>query len=114
MYETALRVANEFSPDEVAVFDAKFVKPIDAELLKQLANFEYIFTIEDGIRTGGFGEQLQAALPKEVHTFAFPDIFPETGTRDELFARYELDAETIKNIIKESTNAKQKKTQLGN
>jgi 1-deoxy-D-xylulose-5-phosphate synthase len=97
----------KYSP---ALFDARCVKPICQNLISDLKNFDFIFTIEDGIKTGGFGERINA-----THAFAFPDIFPETGTRKELFARYNLDAESIyKKIIEETTNGKQKKTQSGN
>lgn len=101
-----------------ALFETGAVKPFDEEILARLAKFEYVFTIEDGIVTGGFGERLAMEISQKnrkkifFHNFAFPDIFPETGTRDELFARYELDAENIfKKINEVLKNGKQKKTQ---
>jgi len=112
MLETAQAVAdkllqNGFSP---ALYSARVIKPVCNELLQQLSNYEYIFTLEDGARIGGYGERIHA-----THAFAFPDTFPETGTRKELFARYELDAENIyKKILEVLKNGKQKKTQPAN
>ncbi|MCL2456250.1 MAG: hypothetical protein FWD19_01720, partial [Defluviitaleaceae bacterium] len=85
---------------DASVFDARFVKPIQKNLIDTLKNFDFIFSIEDGIIAGGFGERLAATLKKPVVAFGFPDIFPETGTRPELFARYGLDAESIYRTIK--------------
>ncbi|MCL2356120.1 MAG: 1-deoxy-D-xylulose-5-phosphate synthase [Defluviitaleaceae bacterium] len=109
MLETAQEVVRllqekNFSP---ALFNARCVKPLDETLLSRLAKFEFVFTIEDGALIGGVGERIGA-----THAFAFPDTFPETGTRTELFARYNLNAEKIFKKIAEVANGKkqQKKT----
>jgi 1-deoxy-D-xylulose-5-phosphate synthase len=126
MYSTAKEVADMLC-EKTGLYDAGFVKPFDEGLIAALEKYEYVFTIEDGVRSGGFGERLGAVLNNPIcHAFGFPDIFPETGTRKELFARYNLDAESIYNKIediarscrggvpnqnkKETTNGKQKKT----
>ncbi|MCL2388270.1 MAG: 1-deoxy-D-xylulose-5-phosphate synthase, partial [Defluviitaleaceae bacterium] len=106
MLDTARQVAEKFSAEQnesVGLYNARFVKPIAPDLIAQLRKYDYVFTIEDGIKIGGFGEKLALSLSEEnvkVHNFAFPDIFPETGTRTELFTRYELDAESIYKKIK--------------
>jgi 1-deoxy-D-xylulose-5-phosphate synthase len=106
MEDVALSVAERLAGEGIlpAVFSAQVVKPLPQDL--PLSQFEYVFTIEDGVKIGGFGEQICAD-----YAFAFPDLFPETGTRKQLFARYNLDAENIQNKITEVlSNGKQKKT----
>ena len=89
--------SNGYSP---GLFSARIIKPLDVSLFVQLSKYDYVFSIEDGARLGGFGEQIRA-----TYAFAFPDTFPETGTRNELFARYEMDAESIyKKIIEVLAN----------
>jgi len=117
MLQTATIVAEKLG---AAVFDARFVKPINDDLIAQLAGFDYVFTLEDGVSAGGFGESLHSKIAalncremRQIYfrAFAFPDIFPETGTREELFARYELNADGIyKKISKELEHGQQKKT----
>ena len=73
-----------------SLYNARFVKPLDMNLIKKLAEYKYVFTIEDAARIGGYGTRIQPAF-----TFAFPDTFLEAGTREELFKRYRLDATAI-------------------
>lgn len=47
----------------VQLVDARFVKPIDKKMIEDLAdNFDYIFTVEEGIKRGGYGEGVTAIL----------------------------------------------------
>jgi len=92
MLETALVVVDKlresgYSP---ALYNARFVKPVDAALVQELQNYKHVFTIEDAVLQGGFGQKINP-----THAFAFPDSFLETGTREELFQRYGLDAQSI-------------------
>jgi len=73
-----------------SLYNARFVKPIDANLAEKLAGYKYVFTIEDAVRLGGYGMRLQP-----TYVFAFPDAFIEAGTREELFKRHKLDASSI-------------------
>ena len=117
MLQTATTVAERVGAE---VIEAKFVKPIYDDLIARLRDFDYVFTLEDGAKSGGFGEGLHSRIAalncrkmRQIYfkAFAFPDIFPETGTREELFARYELDADSIyKKISKEIGHGQQKET----
>jgi 1-deoxy-D-xylulose-5-phosphate synthase len=110
MLKTARVVADKL---QAALFNVNIIKPHDPELINKLADYKYVFTIEDGVKIGGFGQSLARAASEELHNapsfhaFAFPDNFPETGTRKELFARYNLDAESIYTKIKEIYNGEQ-------
>lgn len=44
---------------KVSVVNARFIKPMDDEMLDYLSD-KKIFTLEDGVRTGGFGEGVEA------------------------------------------------------
>jgi len=112
MMDKALAVVEKlkehgYSP---SLYNARFVKPLDMDLVKKLASYKYIFTIEDAARIGGYGVRLQP-----TYAFAFPDAFIEVGTREELFKRYGLDATAIAEKIQtlmykgDFKNAKQEK-----
>jgi len=92
MLETALAVVDKLceSGHSPALYNARFVKPVDAALVQELQNYKYVFTIEDAALQGGYGQNINPS-----HAFAFPDSFLETGTREELFTRYGLDAQSI-------------------
>jgi len=92
-----------------SLYNARFIKPIDADLIKQLKTYRHIFTIEDGIETGGFGAQVKQILPNS-HIFAFPDRFIETGTRAQLFERYHLHPEGIMTIIQQKMQSETEKS----
>jgi deoxyxylulose-5-phosphate synthase len=72
-----------------------------------MTKFDHIFTLEENVATGGFGQNLAAALaalpsdsqsgnkaPK-VHIFALPDDFPPQGKREEIFTHLGLDADSM-------------------
>ena len=94
MMDTALAIVGKLKENghNPSLYNARFVKPLDIELAQRLhENYRHVFTIEDGTGTGGYGAGLQKHVPK-LHSFSFPDSFIETGTRQELFERYGLDA----------------------
>ena len=104
MFDTACDVCESLMKKgyKTTVFNAKFVKPIEETLISELADYKYIFTIEDNIEIGGFGQNLFAILNRHIdlsekvmRCFAFPDKFIEHGTRGELLAKYELDSDGI-------------------
>jgi 1-deoxy-D-xylulose-5-phosphate synthase len=83
------------------LYNARFVKPLDMDLAARLTAYDYVFTLEDNARLGGYGMRMltaMASLHKPMpyfHSFAFPDVFPEQGTRTEIFKRYQLDADSV-------------------
>tara|TARA_R110000850_G_scaffold277058_1_gene421906 strand:- start:145909 stop:147681 length:1773 start_codon:yes stop_codon:yes gene_type:complete len=76
--------------NEIAVYDLRFVKPLDEELLQTILKIhQTIITIEDGVTTGGFGSAIIefATLhnyKNTIHLLGVPDVFPEHGTVNEL------------------------------
>lgn len=70
--------------------NARFVKPLDEEMLRNLAeNHCMIATIEENILVGGFGQQVLDYVEREkldiyVHNFGIPDDYVEHGNVDVL------------------------------
>ena len=102
MAETARELANRLEADGMhpTLINARFVKPIDAGMVKELSSYAHVFTLEENVATGGFGERLRTMLAAEngcaqLTCFAFPDEFVPQGTREELLRAYGLDAESV-------------------
>lgn len=81
---------------ELTVADARYLKPLDRELVLELADQGPIYTLEEGV-IGGLGSavlELLAAsgVTTRVETFHLPDRFVEHGERGELLAELGLDA----------------------
>ena len=92
----ALEVARLLSAKGMAagVVNARFVKPVDAALLRrQVAEGKRIVTLENGAIAGGFGSAVQEALPGvPVLRFGWPDTFVPHGAVEELESVYGLTA----------------------
>ena len=84
------------------VINARFVKPLDRNLISSVAAMvPRIITIEENILQGGFGSAVVEFLNKieiphiKVKRIGIPDIFIEQGSQDELRKIYGLDEEGI-------------------
>lgn len=85
------------------VADARFVKPIDAQLVSILArNHEVLITIEEG-SIGGFGSHVLAYLAEEglldaglkVRTMVLPDVFIDQDKPEKMYEAAGLDRNAI-------------------
>ena len=101
----AMRVAEYFKDlgKELKVVNARFVKPLDEEMLKNLSE-SYIVTIEDNVYLGGFGAMvngffMQNGVLKQVKNFAYRDEFIPHGSIESLQKRFGVDEEEIKSYI---------------
>lgn len=71
---------------DAALVNARFVKPIDEELLRSFADtYELVVTLEENVKDGGFGERVLAFaeeedLPFGVEIIALPDRFIPHGS----------------------------------
>lgn len=109
MMQTVLEVYRELigKGHSPAVYNARFLSPIDEGFIEELKGFEYIFTVEDNIVTGGYGSQLSARLfekeifGKKIYNLGFPKKFIEAGSRQQIFKKYGLDSESIADFITE-------------
>ncbi len=91
---------------EAAVINARFVKPLDGDLLKSLAlNFNRLVTVEEGVLAGGFGSAVLELLEARGLTYVtlkrlgLPDEFIEHGDRSLFLKQYNLDAAGIVSVI---------------
>ena len=102
----AITEAEEESNLQVAHFDMRFLKPLDEEILKEVAQrFKRIVTIEDSARIGGLGTAVLEWMSDhgyhpEITRLGIPDHFVEHGTVAQLREIVHLDIESIKKAIK--------------
>jgi len=89
------------------VTNARFIKPLDADRLRQQVPQARLFAFfENGAGTGGFGMQASAVLWEAgyrgaILRFGWPDRFIEQGRPADLFFRYGLTAEAIARAVLE-------------
>ncbi|MCI0707488.1 MAG: 1-deoxy-D-xylulose-5-phosphate synthase [Ignavibacteriae bacterium] len=119
MTPNTLKAADQLSKEgiEAEVVNMRFVKPLDEELVKSIAErFESIITVEDNVVQGGFGSAVLESLAKNGLTHVslkihgVPDQFIEQGTPAELHNIYKLDAPGIAEITKEFLSSKHGKS----
>ena len=81
--------------------NARFVKPLDTEMLDHLTEqHKLIVTIEENVRSGGFGEHVTEYLMRtgsdtRVQILALPDEYIEHGNVEVLRKETGLDVETM-------------------
>ena len=90
----------------VAHYDMRYLKPIDTEILTEVAQrFKRIITIEDGVRDGGLGTAVTEwmndnGFNPEIHRMGLPDEFVEHGAVAELKHITGIDTAAIKKAIR--------------
>ena len=90
---------------DATVANMRFVKPLDTDLLTQLAqSHDYLVTIEEGVVMGGAGSAVlehlsQAGLSTPVLTLGLPDEFVDHGDQVLLMKQLGLDADGIQAAI---------------
>ncbi len=83
------------------VVNMRFVKPIDGELILELAkSHDVLITVEENVLAGGAGSAVNDFLQAQhilmpVLNIGLPDSFVEQGTREELLALCSLDVQGI-------------------
>lgn len=97
---------------KVTVINARFVKPLDAELILWAARtHQKIITIEENVLMGGFGSAVLELLADQglnqvvVRRMGIPDEFVEHATQAELRRQYRLDEAGIMATVMEMVEA---------
>lgn len=86
MAEEVQKQLKERMDMDAALVNARFVKPIDEELLRSFADtYELVVTLEENVKDGGFGERVLAFAEEEdfpfgVEIIALPDRFIPHGS----------------------------------
>ncbi len=89
------------------VINARFVKPLDRELLFDVfSRFEKVITVEDNTIVGGFGSAVsefavQHNLKNDILIHGVPDRFIEHGKPEELHEELRLDSKGISEAVLE-------------
>ncbi len=87
---------------DAAVINARFIKPLDKDLLKSYSSkVKCIFSVEEGIIGGGFGSALADALGLPVTKIGLPCEFIAHGKREILLEKYGLTPALIAKKIQE-------------
>jgi 1-deoxy-D-xylulose-5-phosphate synthase len=91
----------------VGVVNARFVKPLDAVMLREVAGrARTLITVEDNTVLGGFGSAVLEFLNAEgltvpVQVLGIPDEFQEHATVESVHARAGIDAQAIRTVLAE-------------
>ncbi|QYA49244.1 1-deoxy-D-xylulose-5-phosphate synthase [Nosocomiicoccus ampullae] len=98
----AKEILNKFGI-ELEVVNARFIKPVDADLLKEYGQSKTpLLIVEEVIETGGLGQYVQSYMLENdflnsVKTIAIPDVYIEQGSVDKLLIEAGI---TVENVVK--------------
>ncbi len=101
----AIKAIEKNPPRSVAIYDMRFLKPLDTELLHTVfKKFSKIITLEDGTTIGGLGSAVLEFMADhgysaKVIRLGIPDHFIEHGSQQQLYRECGFDAEAIYNYI---------------
>jgi 1-deoxy-D-xylulose-5-phosphate synthase len=104
MVPVAEAAAGKLAEDGVnaTVVNARFVKPLDTELITELASrIPRIITLEENVLQGGFGSAVLEALTdagvrvEKFRRLGIPDHFVEHGPQKLLRSKYGLDTDGL-------------------
>lgn len=84
-----------------SLVNARFIKPIDTEIIKELSReHRLLVTMEENVRSGGYGEKVRDfvqdyEIPVHLLTVALPDEYVEHGNVALLHEEVGIDAESV-------------------
>ena len=119
MVAKAMKVADILSKENIQaeVINARFLKPLDKEtIISSLLKTKNLITIEDGTIIGGLASAVNEIIVSRMDlrnvnlkNYAYPDMYIQHGSVEELEKIYGLDIESIaegaKDILSENRNA---------
>ncbi len=103
----AMHAADALLGQEIAVsvYDMFTIKPLDTEAIEEAARTGMVFTVEEHSPYGGLGgavsEYLSQNKPTRMKIMALPDEKLYTGTSQQVFEHYRLDAAGITRTVSE-------------
>ena len=103
----AINAADNLSRNgiECEVVNCRFIKPMDTNYLSSIIDkFENVITVEEGVKTGGFGESVASWLithryKGSVDIISLPDEFVEHGPRDMLLEKWGVNQNGIEKTV---------------
>jgi 1-deoxy-D-xylulose-5-phosphate synthase len=105
MVKTACQVRELLKEEgySCSLVNARFVKPMDEELIEAAAEDHKLFvTMEENVASGGYGERVRGFLEdrgKALLSITIPDEYVEHGNVDILRQELGIDADSIKKKI---------------
>lgn len=108
MFEETVKVYENLKNEgySCSLVNARFVKPVDEEMLERLAkNHKLIVVIEENVQTGGFGEHVleyvsRKHLDVRVVPMALPDYYVEHGNVQVLREETMTDSQSLTQRVK--------------
>lgn len=112
MVPFALEVADILKGAGVAtgVVNARFIKPLDLNLLQASSSAKVIVTLENSAVTGGFGTALGESLADcgfagRLLKFGWPDRFLPHGALEDLYKRYGFTVSAVVDAVKQALSS---------
>ena len=105
--ENAIIAWEKESGKTAALYDMRFLKPIDTSILREVANkYSRIITIENGTVTGGLGTAVVEYMADNgyspvIRRMGLPDRFIEHGSTPQLLHLCHIDEDAIINTLSE-------------
>ena len=104
--DTATMIKEKYNID-IKVINARRLKPIDEKVMNTLLEDKYIFTMEDGVRLGGFSSILLDYVCSKkkmvrIMPFAFENEPIEHGNVEKIYERYGFTKEKLTEKIYEA------------
>ena len=115
MVQTAEQVREQLLEQgyDITLVNARFAMPFDKERIKELAQTHTLLvTMEENVKSGGFGEHVAAYLKQEdiatrMLMIAIPDAYVEHGNVDKLKQELRIDVPSVTERILETIVAEE-------
>lgn len=115
--EHAINNWEKESGQTAALYDMRFLKPIDTAILKEVGQrFSRIITIENGTVTGGLGTAVMEYMMENgyspvIKRLGLPDRFIEHGSTPQLLHLCNIDHDAVIAALRELTSEPKQKTE---
>lgn len=115
MVQTAEQVREQLLEQgcDITLVNARFAMPFDKERIKELAQtHKLLVTMEENVKSGGFGEHVAAYLKQEdiatrMLMISIPDAYVEHGNVEKLKQELRIDASSVTERILETIVAEE-------
>ena len=112
--EQAIEIWEKESGKTAALYDMRFLKPIDTGILKEVGKkYSRIITIENGTVTGGLGTAVMEYMTDNgftpiIRRLGLPDSFIEHGSTPQLLHLCHIDEDAVISTLRELTQQPEK------
>lgn len=94
LIDTGIKLAKDFN---FTYYDLRFVKPLDQEYLKALAQeYQYIFVLEEVIKDAGVNLRIRDILDRTVYSLSLENDYLEHGAISDLYKLRNFDYQSLK------------------